>query len=79
MQQDGPAFDPDLMELFLEMMPPYPVGQEVVLSDGTRGVVCDLSEGFRNPRVRVLYDGGGKLDDYYEITANTDNSPVILN
>ncbi len=79
MQQDGPAFDPDLMELFLEMMPPFPVGQEVVLSDGTRGVVSDLSEGFEYPKIRVLYERDQKLDEYYEITANKDNSPVILN
>lgn len=79
--QDGEeiAFDPELMEMFLEALPPYPVGQDVVLSDGTRGVVSDLNEGFETPRVRVLFDGNQKLESYYEIVANTDQNPKILN
>ncbi len=77
--EDEKAFDPDLMEMFLDILPPYPIGQDVVLSDGTRGVVNDLQEGFETPTVRVLFDGNQKLDNYHEIVANTDQNPKILN
>lgn len=76
---DQQAFDPDLMEKFTELIPPYPIGQDVVLNNGKRGVVCDLEEGFHNPTVRVLFDGDRKLDEYYEIVANTENTPEIVN
>ncbi|MFB6347820.1 MAG: HD-GYP domain-containing protein [bacterium] len=76
---DEKAFEPDLMQKFLDIMPPYPIGQDVVLSDGTRGVVCGLDEGFETPRVRVLFEENQKLDDYYEIVANVSESPDILN
>jgi HD-GYP domain-containing protein (c-di-GMP phosphodiesterase class II) len=73
------AFDPDLMDKFLDIIPPYPIGQDVVLDNGKRGVVSDLQQGFHKPTVRVLFDGTQKLDDYYEIVANTDEGPEIVN
>lgn len=78
-QDDQLSFDPDLMEMFLNLIPPYPIGQDVILSDGSRGVVADLDEGFDHPTVRVIYEGSDKLDDYYEITANTEETPNIVN
>jgi HD-GYP domain-containing protein (c-di-GMP phosphodiesterase class II) len=79
--QEGeePAFDPDLMDKFLDLIPPYPIGQDVVFDNGKRGVVSGLDEGFHTPTVRVLFDGNEKLDDYYEIVANTDDNPDIVN
>lgn len=78
-QDDEISFDPDLMEMFLDLIPPYPIGQDVILSDGSRGVVTDLENGFQHPTIRVIYEGSDKLDDYYEITANTEETPHIVN
>jgi HD-GYP domain-containing protein (c-di-GMP phosphodiesterase class II) len=79
MQEQDEAFDPDLFELFMDIMPPYPIGQEVILSDGTRGVVSNLDEGFRKPIVRVLFEGDEELEESYEIVANEDGNPQVLN
>ncbi|MFB6355862.1 MAG: HD-GYP domain-containing protein, partial [bacterium] len=79
MQKESFAFDPELMELFLDIIPPFPIGQEVILSDGTRGVVCDLEHGFETPTVRVLYEGSEKIEDHYELIANTEDNPTIVN
>jgi HD-GYP domain-containing protein (c-di-GMP phosphodiesterase class II) len=78
-QEGQLAFDPDLFEMFMDLVPPYPIGQDVVLSDGSKGVVSDLEEGFHHPTVRVIYEGSEKLDDYYEITANVEEGPNIVN
>lgn len=44
MQQDGPHFDPDIYDRFRKLVFPYPVGQDVTLSDGSQGVICDVDE-----------------------------------
>ncbi|MFP4687182.1 MAG: HD-GYP domain-containing protein [bacterium] len=79
MQKQQQHFDPWVYRLFLDMVMPFPIGQEVVLSDGTRGVVCDLPGERNQPLVRVLYRGNKRLKEPYEIEANTANAPTIVN
>mgnify|MGYP006428982373 CR=1 FL=1 len=79
MQEDQLHFDPELFESFLELVPPYPIGQDVILSDGTRGVVSSLEEGFEYPTVRILYKGSEKIVSPEEIVVNREGTPDIVN
>jgi HD-GYP domain-containing protein (c-di-GMP phosphodiesterase class II) len=72
-------FDPDLLDMFKETIPPFPVGQSVVLSNGKRGVVSELGDDQYKPMVRILYEGNNRIDDPYEIQANTESGPQIVN
>lgn len=68
MQEEGPHFDPDVFDCFLELVFPYPIGAEVVLSDGRRGVVADVdTENPRRPTVRILYEGDERVSSPEEI------------
>lgn len=81
MQNEGPQFDPEIYDRFLDLITPYPIGQEVTLDDGRRGVVCDLKEGVRyRPVVRILEDtDGNRLDPPEEIQVQADSiSPRIV-
>jgi HD-GYP domain-containing protein (c-di-GMP phosphodiesterase class II) len=55
----GKAFDPEIVDVFLSLVMPYPVGSELVLADGTEAVVVavDPLEPER-PHVRVPAGGG---------------------
>lgn len=68
MQDGGPHFDPEIFDDFLQLVFPYPVGEEVVLSDGRKGVVCDVDPEIpEEPVVRVLYEREKRLDKPKEI------------
>jgi HD-GYP domain-containing protein (c-di-GMP phosphodiesterase class II) len=58
----GVAFDPEVVDVFCELVSPYPVGSEVTLHDGSSAVVADVtppdlvvrvasSDGFRELRI----------------------------
>lgn len=80
MQADGPHFDPDLFDKFKSLILPFPVGQNVVLSDGSEGVVCGVdSDSPRKPNVRILYRNGERLSDPEELKVpNTSNELKIV-
>jgi HD-GYP domain-containing protein (c-di-GMP phosphodiesterase class II) len=64
----GTAFDPEVVEMFVEVVPPYPPGSEITLSDGQRGVVVSAVPGrFELPLVRVHHDPGGRAVKPFEI------------
>jgi hypothetical protein len=68
MQNEGPQFDPEIFDDFLRLVFPYPVGEEVVLSDGRKGVVGDVNpENPKQPVVRILYEGNTRVEDPEEI------------
>jgi len=79
MQEEHQHFDPELLEMFREAVPPYPIGQQVILSSGARGVVAAVPEQAERPTVRVLQEGDERLNEAYEITANTEDGPQIVN
>jgi len=56
----GTAFDPEIVQIFLSLVVPYPVGSEVELGDGRVGVVVDVpADDPERPLLRVPRDGGG--------------------
>ncbi len=55
MAQTGAEFDPELVDVFIKKIAVYPVGCEVVLSDGRHGVVVQNFERFPlRPLVKML-------------------------
>jgi HD-GYP domain-containing protein (c-di-GMP phosphodiesterase class II) len=52
----GTAFDPAIVDIFERVVPPFPVGSEITLPDGSIGVVARIEE--KRPVVR-LPDGEG--------------------
>jgi len=56
----GTLYDPEIVEIFMQLVVPYPVGSEVKLPDGRVGVVTDVpADKPESPVVRVARDGGG--------------------
>jgi HD-GYP domain-containing protein (c-di-GMP phosphodiesterase class II) len=53
-------FDPRLQEAFYEIIPPFPIGKMVTLSDGSEAVVVDFNPRWPSrPRVQGLKDPHG--------------------
>jgi HD-GYP domain-containing protein (c-di-GMP phosphodiesterase class II) len=64
----GSAFDPEVVEVFLQVIAPYPPGSPVALADGRVAVVVSVQPGrFDLPLVRVHRDSGGREVTPYEI------------
>jgi HD-GYP domain-containing protein (c-di-GMP phosphodiesterase class II) len=64
----GEAFDPEVVEVFCEVVPPYPPGAEITLADGRRAVVVSAERGrFDTPRVRIFEDADGRRLQPYEV------------
>ncbi len=59
----GTAFDPDVVAAFTRVVVPFPVGYEVLLTDGRTGLVSavDLADPLR-PTVRIPL-GGGRYEE----------------
>jgi hypothetical protein len=56
----GTAFDPEVVEVFKQVVAPYPAGMEVRLSDGRHGIVSKVPAGHLDcPIVRVTHDEDG--------------------
>ncbi len=79
MQNEHQHFDPELFTMFKEAVPPYPAGQQVILSNGARGVIAEVNDQLDQPTVRVLQKGEQQLNEPYELTANTEEGPQIVN
>jgi HD-GYP domain-containing protein (c-di-GMP phosphodiesterase class II) len=68
----GTAFDPEVAEVFLEVVAPHPPGSEIELPDGRRGVVVSVPDGRPDtPLVRLLDSGE-------EIAIDLARQPVTL-
>ena len=48
----GTLFGADVVDAFRQMVMPYPVGSDLELPDGRRGVVCDVDR--REPHAPVV-------------------------
>jgi HD-GYP domain-containing protein (c-di-GMP phosphodiesterase class II) len=56
----GTMFCPEVVEAFLEIVPPYPPGNDIELGDGSEGVVVSIPPGELDlPVVRVVKDADG--------------------
>jgi HD-GYP domain-containing protein (c-di-GMP phosphodiesterase class II) len=57
----GTAFDPEVVSAFAKLVAPYPVGTEIELADGSRGIVAAVPfEAPDEPTVRITHGPGGK-------------------
>jgi len=55
----GTRFDPLVVDTFRELVAPWPIGTEVLLSDGLRGIVASVPKGqLDRPTIRVIYASG---------------------
>jgi HD-GYP domain-containing protein (c-di-GMP phosphodiesterase class II) len=58
--RDGTDFDPEVVAIFKRSVAPFPIGTNVLLSDGTKGIVSAVREDqVMTPTVRVLLDQSG--------------------
>jgi len=57
----GTAFDPVMIDAFIRCVPVYPKGTELILSDGTRGLVVENSEE-HNLRPIIRREDGSQID-----------------
>jgi HD-GYP domain-containing protein (c-di-GMP phosphodiesterase class II) len=81
----GTAFDPNLLQVFINMMGLYPVGTIVQLNTGETGVVMDYPSGFERTRPRVVLlqgDGRGGLErgdiiDLSDLVSNGSRRTVV--
>jgi HD-GYP domain-containing protein (c-di-GMP phosphodiesterase class II) len=75
----GRAFDPDVVDVFLRVVAPYPPGCEVKLSDGRRGIVASVpADKLSRPVVRVAWDGGGRSVSPYEVDTAVEPDELTL-
>lgn len=57
---EGIAFDPQIAEIFLDKIAPFPVGSIVLLNNGEKAVVIRINKEFPGrPVVASIYDGFG--------------------
>jgi HD-GYP domain-containing protein (c-di-GMP phosphodiesterase class II) len=68
----GARFNRELVDLFLSVLPPYPVGSQVVVTDGRwtgyRGVVARVDrKDLARPVVRLLWDPAGQRIDAADV------------
>ncbi len=58
-------FDPELVEVFVRKVAPYPVGTCVKLSNGLVGIVLENNEELNmRPKVRIFQDGENMIKPY---------------
>jgi HD-GYP domain-containing protein (c-di-GMP phosphodiesterase class II) len=63
----GSAFDPEIVEVFRQVIAPYPPGCEITLDDGRRGIVVSVTPGdVEHPRIRICWDAMGDPVTPYE-------------
>lgn len=66
MSEYGLLFDPDLVDVFIRRIAPYPVGTCVLLSNGMTGIVAEnYSDCCLRPRVKIIKHGDKDIEPYY--------------
>ena len=75
----GRAFDPGVVDVFKRVVPPYPPGVEVQLSDGRRGIVVSAgTDRLERPRVRIAWESGRRPVAPYEIEMGSESDDLTL-
>jgi HD-GYP domain-containing protein (c-di-GMP phosphodiesterase class II) len=63
LQGAGTLFDPDVVNIFAQVVTPFPPGEELRLADGRRAVVVSVSdEALDRPLVRVIEGPGAPFE-----------------
>lgn len=74
--------DPKALETFVSLIPLYPRGSAVKLSDGRMGMIIENSEGnYHRPIVRVIMDNCGRMlesNETFEIDLSKTNDISII-
>ncbi len=79
MGNSGLLFDPAIVSTFMRKIVPYPVGSNVVLSNGLRGVVIhNYNGGLMRPRIKVIRENEQGVDEVQEVL-DLYNDPLLLN
>jgi HD-GYP domain-containing protein (c-di-GMP phosphodiesterase class II) len=66
----GTLFEAEVVDAFRRVVAPYPPGSEIVLPDGSRGVVVSVEQTMpEQPLVRVAWDPDGSPVTPYEVRA----------
>ena len=60
----GTDFDPDIVDEFIRITAPFPLGSMVLLNTGFKGIVVSFQQDFpTRPRIQLLYDNVGQQVD----------------
>jgi HD-GYP domain-containing protein (c-di-GMP phosphodiesterase class II) len=72
-------FDPNIAKVFSRNVPVYPLGTEVILSDGKSGVVVALDKNFpTRPTLRIVKDEDGMVINKAADFSLLDNTSVFV-
>lgn len=73
-------FDPEILSEFFDLKPPFPIGQNVVLDDGSSAVVIDYErEEWDRPVVRITHPASETFSENDEMRVNVPDAPSIVN
>lgn len=63
----APTLDTRVLNCFIEIIPPFPVGSGVVLNNGEKGVVIGINKKFpTRPVVRIVFNSDGSKKELFE-------------
>jgi HD-GYP domain-containing protein (c-di-GMP phosphodiesterase class II) len=66
--RSGVEFDPEVVDVFRRSVAPFPPGTAVILSDGSRGIVKEVSPtAVTRPVVRLLRDASGAAVPFHDL------------
>ena len=75
----GTLFDPEVVDVFREVVAPFPPGTEVTLSDGSAGVVTEVpTAALHRPVVRLLRDAAGVRLEPVEIVVGSGQAGLTI-
>ncbi len=79
MGNSGLLFDPAIVSSFMKRIVPYPIGSNVLLSNGLRGVVVhNHSDGLMRPKIKVIRKNEQGIQEMQEVL-DLYNDPSLLN
>lgn len=68
MGNSGQMFDPEVVDIFLKKVAPYPVGSAIQLSDNRVGIVTDNFEDFGlRPTLKIIKENGSFVESAYPV------------
>src|SRR5205823_7023615 len=78
----GTQFNRELTDLFLSILPPFPLGTRVAVTEGPwqgyTGVVSKLDRQLlTQPLIRLLNDGSGRRVGAFEIDLTKDDARIV--
>jgi len=79
MGNSGIMFDPNLVELFIRKVAPYPVGTSVQLSDGRVGIVVENYENFcLRPKIKIIKEKDKNIEPYLIELRNKETMHITI-